>query len=164
MLTKIIRRMIIKKIWALLFALVLTVGMLTVPAAAEAAETKEEEAGELIEISTAEELAAVAEDLSADYILTADIDLTGMEWIPLGSFVPSVEDGEMTEFPDEEYGVPVTVFTNCCTENVKIIAGEDAEGVDDIVGAGFFNEEVAAAYGAPFDQPTEFELVDCEAR
>ncbi|MBQ6550641.1 MAG: hypothetical protein IJL78_04450 [Lachnospiraceae bacterium] len=45
-----------------------------------------------------------------------------------------------------------------------MITGDDADGVDDIVGAGFYNEEVGEAYGAPYDAPTEFELVDCEAR
>ncbi len=67
-------------------------------------------------------------------------------------------------YQDEAYGVPVTVFTKCCTENMTVITGEDAEGVSDIVGAGFYNEEASEAYGAPYDQPTEFELVDCEAR
>ena len=67
-------------------------------------------------------------------------------------------------YQDEAYGYPVTVFTNCCTENMTIISDEDAEGVNDIVGSGFFNEEVAETNGAPFDQPTEFELVNCEAK
>ena len=64
-------------------------------------------------------------------------------------------------YPDESFGMPVTVFTNCAVKNVSVAAGENANGIDDIVGAGFFNEEVAAAKGAPFDQPTQFELVDC---
>ena len=348
-----------KKIWALLLAAILTFGMLTVPAAAEAAEAEDEEAVEVIEISTAEELAAIADNLSADYVLTEDIDLAGIEWTPIGSFVSQEVDGEMSEIPDPEYaftgtfdgaghtirnlsinqpeawvlglfgciseavigefnlenasvigsmmvsdtvgyaylsqvidvnltggvvvaregeaneegmyggivaagmgsriencsadaaviipdhtanagiigggleltsvvncsaagtviagnncyglggisgcgfgaeeftdctaadvvivsgegcfwiggitgyaggyqdeayGYPVTVFTNCCTENMTIISDEDAEGVNDIVGSGFFNEEVAETNGAPFDQPTEFELVDCEAK
>ena len=64
-------------------------------------------------------------------------------------------------YPDESFGMPVTVFKNCAVKNVSVTTGEDAEGVGDIVGAGFFNEEVAAANGAPFDQPTRYELVDC---
>lgn len=59
--------------------------------------------------------------------------------------------------------VPVTVFTNCNTRNVTITTGENAEGVDDIVGAGFYSEEAAEMMGEPFDQPTIFELVDCKA-
>ena len=37
-----------------------------------------------------------------------------------------------------------------------------ADGIGDIVGSGFFNEELAAQ-GEPFDQPTVYELVDCTA-
>ena len=64
-------------------------------------------------------------------------------------------------FADEGFGMPVTVFKNCAVKNVSVTTGENADGVGDIVGAGFYNEEVAAANGAPFDQPTQFELVDC---
>ena len=64
-------------------------------------------------------------------------------------------------YPDEQYGMPVTVFTNCAARNVTVSAGENADGIGDIVGAGFYNEEVAQSMGAPFDQPTRFELVDC---
>ena len=66
-------------------------------------------------------------------------------------------------YEDESFGMPVTVLTNCTARNVTVTAGENADGVDDIVGAGFFNEEVAQSQGAPFDQPTVFELVDCRA-
>ncbi len=64
-------------------------------------------------------------------------------------------------FADESLGMPVTVFKNCAVKNISVTTGENADGVGDIVGAGFYNEEVAAANGAPFDQPTQFELVDC---
>lgn len=64
-------------------------------------------------------------------------------------------------FADESLGMPVTVFTNCAVKNVSVTTGENTDGVGDIVGACFYNEEVAAANGAPFDQPTQFELVDC---
>ncbi|MBR2797078.1 MAG: hypothetical protein IKE17_04945 [Clostridia bacterium] len=64
-------------------------------------------------------------------------------------------------YPDEQYGMPVTVFTNCAVKNVTVNAGANADGIGDIVGAGFYNEQVAQANGAPFDQPTQFELVDC---
>ena len=63
-------------------------------------------------------------------------------------------------FEDEALGMPVTVFEKCSVKNV-IIAAENTEGVGEIVGAGFFNAAVAEAMGAPFDQPTVFELVDC---
>lgn len=53
----------------------------------------------------------------------------------------------------EEYGTPVTVFTDCSAENVSIV---QACGEEDLVGAGFYNEDVAQALGAPFDQPTVY--------
>ena len=65
-------------------------------------------------------------------------------------------------FEDEAFGMPVTVFEKCSVKNV-VIAAEGAEGVGEIVGSGFFNADVAAANGAPFDEPTVFELVDCIA-
>ena len=67
-----------------------------VPAADVAAEEK-------IEISSVEDLMAVNENLSADYVLTADLDLQGAEWTPLGSFVPQGEEGEEQELPSLEY-------------------------------------------------------------
>ena len=63
-------------------------------------------------------------------------------------------------YPVEELGMPVTVFTNCRTLNVTMNAGANADGIDDIVGSGFYSDELAAQ-GAPFDQPTQYELVDC---
>lgn len=64
-------------------------------------------------------------------------------------------------YEDEQYGMPVTVFTNCSVKNVSVTTGENADGVGDIVGSGFYNEQVAQSMGAPFDQPTQYELVDC---
>ncbi len=62
----------------------------------------------------------------------------------------------------EELGMPVTVFTNCSVRNIRVTAGENADGIGDIVGHGFYSDELAAN-GAPFDQPTQFELVNCTA-
>ena len=62
----------------------------------------------------------------------------------------------------EELGMPVTVFTNCQALNVSVKTGANAEGIGDIVGSGFYSE-VLAANGAPFDQPTQFELVNCSS-
>ena len=62
---------------------------------------KQDAAAAVIEIATAEELAAVNQNLSGNYVLTADIDLNGCEWSPLGVFMPgSDENGQPTEFPD----------------------------------------------------------------
>ena len=57
----------------------------------------------VIEISTAEELAAIADDLSGNYVLTADIDLNGAEWIPLGTFVQLGTEGEEAEMPNPDF-------------------------------------------------------------
>ena len=65
-------------------------------------------------------------------------------------------------YPVEELGMPVTIFTNCQTRSVTVNAGINADGIGDIVGSGFFSDELAAN-GAPFDQPTQFELVNCKA-
>ena len=65
-------------------------------------------------------------------------------------------------YPVEELGMPVTVFTNCRALNVTVNVGEGADGVGGIVGSGFFSEELSAS-GAPFDRPTQYELVDCTA-
>ena len=64
-------------------------------------------------------------------------------------------------YADESFGIPVTAFADCAARFVQVEAGEDAEQIGDIIGAGFFNEEVAEANGAPFDAPTEYTLTDC---
>ena len=66
-------------------------------------------------------------------------------------------------FEDESAGIPVTAVSDCTTSNVEMNVSEEAEGVDDFVGAGFYNEEVAQAYGAPYDQPTVFTIENCTA-
>ena len=66
-------------------------------------------------------------------------------------------------FEAEEAGIPVTAVSGCAAKGVAIVTGENAEGVSAIVGAGFFNEAAAQAMGAPFDQPTVFNLTDCTA-
>ena len=60
----------------------------------------------------------------------------------------------------QEYGTPVTVFTDCSAENVNIV---QTCGEEDLVGAGFYNEAVAQALGAPFDQPTVYVIRDSAA-
>lgn len=66
-------------------------------------------------------------------------------------------------FEAEEAGVPVTAVTGCKAVNVAVTTGANADGVSAIIGAGFYNEQVAEAMGAPFDQPTTFTLANCEA-
>ena len=54
-----------------------------------------------IEISSAEELQMINDNLSADYILTADINLEGFSWTPIGIFAPAGESEEEQEIPDQ---------------------------------------------------------------
>ena len=78
---------------------------------------------------------------------------TGCYWI--GSIT-----GYAGGYEAQEYGTPVTVFTDCSAENVSIV---QACGDEDLVGAGFYNEAVAQAHGAPFDQPTIYVIRDSAA-
>lgn len=73
-----------------------------------------------------------------------------------GSFWIGGITGYAGGYEDESFGMPVTVFTSCSTKNVTLDVPEDAEGVGELVGAGFYSEEVAKANGAPFDQPTVY--------
>lgn len=52
-------------------------------------------------ITTAEELAAIANDLSGSYVLAADIDLSGIEWSPIGAFMSAGDSPEEQEIPDD---------------------------------------------------------------
>ena len=61
-----------------------------------------DESAEVIEISSAEELAAINDNLSGHYVLTADIDLGGAEWMPIGRFEQLGQEGEEAETPNPE--------------------------------------------------------------
>ena len=80
-----------------------------------------------------------------------------------GSFWIGGITGYAGGYEDESYGMPVTLFTACTTDNVSIDVPEGAEGIGDIVGAGFYSEAAAAAYGAPYDQPTVYVIAGDEA-
>lgn len=69
------------------------------------------------QIATAEQLVAVAENLSACYILTADIDLSGEAWTPIGSFVATAHS-VTGEDPDPAYA-----FTGRFDGNGHAISG-----------------------------------------
>ena len=79
------------------------------------------EESSVIEIATAEELAAVNENLSGNYVLTADIDLAGSEWTPIGTWVPSGETEEEQEIPSPDHAFTGTFDGNGHTiSNLKI--------------------------------------------
>ena len=70
-------------------------------------------------------------------------------------------------YKEEAFGIPVTVFTGCFTDQVEIVTGENADGIGEIVGSGFYNEMVAEMMGAPFDAPSVYiiagEAADAQA-
>ena len=84
----------------------------------EAADT----VSDAVPIATAEDLAAIADNLSGDYVLTADIDLEGAEWTPIGTFIPAGESGEEAELPDAEYAFTGTFDGNGHTISNLVIA------------------------------------------
>ena len=85
-----------------LFLVALSACMLTACANVFAVGAEEQNA-EASEISSAKELMAVHDNLAGNYVLTADIDLGGAEWTPLGSFVQAGTEGEEAETPDMNY-------------------------------------------------------------
>lgn len=84
---------------------------------------------DVIRISTAEELAAMAEDLTADYVLTEDIDLAGIEWTPIGTFASAGESPEEQEIPDAALAFTGTFDGDGHTIKNLCITGEDGVAV-----------------------------------
>ena len=98
--------------------------------------------------------AFAAEEVTA--CSASDVMITAGE----GAFWIGGITGYAGGFEDESAGMPVTAVSDCTVSNVEVDA-DGAEGVDDFVGAGFYNEEVAEAYGAPYDEPTVFTIENC---
>ena len=74
-----------------------------------------------VEISTAEELKGMLYNLSADYVLTADVDLAGEEWTPAGIFMPASMEPEEQEVPSTGYAFTGTFDGNGHTiSNLRI--------------------------------------------
>ena len=92
------------RILALLMTFIMVLSLM--PAAAFAEETTVSENGgteesNCIIIDSVEDLQAISKNLSANYKLADNIDLSGVEnWTPIGSFYTENEDGET---PDETY-------------------------------------------------------------
>ena len=65
-------------------------------------------------------------------------------------------------YEEEEAGIPVTEIAGCTIQNVTIQTGGEADGIGEIVGAGFFMEGLADAYGIEYyANPTVFRVEDC---
>ena len=82
-----------------------------------------------ITITTAEELAGMANDLTADYILDADIDLAGIAWNPIGTYKPSGESEEEQEIPASDAAFTGTFDGQGHTIRNLTIVGEDGIAV-----------------------------------
>ena len=109
-----------KKLLAIVCVLAM---MFTLSAVAGAEESK------VISITTAEELAAMSNDLTADYVLAADIDLEGIAWTPIGTYMPSGESAEEQEIPASDTAFTGTFDGNGHTIRNLKITGQDGIAV-----------------------------------
>ena len=118
---------------ALLMTFIMVLAMLPTAAFAEEAPTSEDSGADessYIMIDSVEDLQAISQNLSADYKLSANIDLSGVEnWTPIGSFEAdeTVNDGET---PNEAYA-----FTGTFDGEGHTISGLN---VSSPIGAGLF--------------------------
>ena len=105
------------------------------------------EENKVITITTAEELAGMSDDLTADYVLDADIDLAGIVWTPIGTYKPSGESEEEQEIPASD-----TAFTGTFDGQGHIIRNSSAEKADDETSAAAEKllEDVSGTYDALF--------------
>ena len=87
------------------------------------------EESKVITITTVEELAGMADDLTADYVLDADIDLAGIAWTPIGTFKPSGETAEEQEIPASDAAFTGTFDGQGHTIRNLTITGEDGIAV-----------------------------------
>lgn len=74
-------------------------------------------------IKTAEDLQAVANNLSGKYILMNDIDLSGIDWKPIGNYNPTAEDPWAGAFKGEFNGNGFSI------KNLTVSASEDDTAV-----------------------------------
>ena len=102
----------------------------------EAAEAEPEASADAIEISTAEELAAINDNLSGNYVLTADIDLSGYENFPMiGTYVMDENSAE------GEDPIPEMAFTGSFDGNGHTISNLNIDASEDMThmfGVGLF--------------------------
>ena len=82
----------------MVFCMMLTAVSAFAETGTNADQQKDSSAVSVIEIDSVEKLAAINKNPSSNYVLTADIDLEGAEWTPIGAFV--MGGGEEGEMPD----------------------------------------------------------------
>ena len=83
----------------------------------------------VITITTAEELVGMADNLTADYVLDADIDLAGIAWTPIGTYKPSGESAEEQEIPASDAAFTGTFDGQGHTIRNLTITGQDGIAV-----------------------------------
>ena len=66
-------------------------------------------------------------------------------------------------YEDAQYETAVTELNDCTAKDIEIILGENYSGVGEIVGGGFYFDETAETYGAPYDKPTVYHLTNCKS-
>lgn len=90
-----------------------------------AEESSDEENSNAIEISSADDFKKIYDDLTANYVLTADIDFSGASIEPVGTFEPKSDSEEDSETPNDQKAFTGTFDGNGYTiSNVKIDASE----------------------------------------
>ena len=95
----------------------------------ESSEESSEQNSDAIEISSADDFKKIYDDLTANYVLTGDIDFAGESIDPVGIFEPKSEAEEDSETPNDEKAFSGTFDGNGYTiSNVKIDAA-DKNGV-----------------------------------
>ncbi len=82
------------------------------------------------QIATAEQLDRVRDDLTAHYVLTGDIDLSGYEnWEPIGAFQPLSDAPEDAEVPHPDFAFTGTFDGGGHTISHLTVSGEAPMGV-----------------------------------
>ena len=100
---------------------------------------------------------AIAGENGTTYVSLFDVIISG-KWTPVWQDYIAAALGEDAA-PDMTARLQSSITSDLYGEAA---VAAFADGIGDIVGSGFFNEELAAQ-GEPFDQPTVYELVDCTA-
>ena len=110
------------------------------------------------QIATAEQLDRVRDDLTAHYILTADIDLSGYEnWEPIGAFQSRSDAPEDAEVPHPDYAFTGTFMGDGHTISNLTVASTAP------MGAGLFGCASGTERGEPISAASRWKMRTCPA-
>ena len=111
---------------------------------------------DVIEVTTAEELLAINDNLAGHYILTADIDLSAYEnWAPIGAFQSLSDAPEDAEVPHPDYA-----FTGTFNGDGHTISNLTVSS-DAPMGAGLFGCAAGTENGAAYIRNFTLKDVNC---